>query len=80
MSEVHTPAASPKSTSLPIRTASSSVSKGMTDSTGPNTSSCAIRMSLVTPVKMVGWTNWPPRSWRPPPSTQVAPSPFATSM
>ena len=31
--------------SLAISTASSSVSKGITDSTGPNTSSCAMRMS-----------------------------------
>ena len=42
---------------LPMRTASASSSKPMIDSTGPKTSSCAMRMSLVTSVKTVGWTN-----------------------
>ena len=45
MFSVHTPAARPNTTSFPISTASSSSSKEMIESTGPNTSSCAIRMS-----------------------------------
>ena len=46
--------------SLASFTASASSSKPMIDSTGPNTSSWAIRMSGLTSVKMVGSTNWPP--------------------
>ena len=44
---VHTPAARPYTTSLPIAIASSSSSNGITDSTGPNTSSCAMRIAVV---------------------------------
>ena len=51
---VQTPAARPYSVSLAIRYASSSVENGMTDMTGPKISSWAIRMSLRTPVKIVG--------------------------
>jgi hypothetical protein len=55
----------------------------MTASTGPKISSCAMRMSLRTPAKMVGSTNHPvPHSGRvarAPPRTAVAPSPCAMS-
>jgi hypothetical protein len=51
---VQTPAASPNRVSLAMRTASSSSRKRITARTGPNTSSCAIRMSLRTSAKMVG--------------------------
>ena len=84
MSCVHTAAARPKRTSLAMRSASASSSKRITDSTGPNTSSCAMRMWLRTPVKMVGCTNQPvPHSGAvplSPPSTAVAPSARAMSM
>ena len=70
--------------SLAMRTASSSSLNLMTDSTGPNTSSCAMRILLSTPVKMVGLTKYlpPPSSLvaGPPPSTHLAPSPLAMSM
>ena len=59
---VQTPAARPKSTSLAMRTASSSSSKGITARIGPKTSSCAMRMSFLTSVKMVGSMNWLPRA------------------
>src|SRR4029453_17255212 len=80
---VHTPAASPNCTSLAIRTASSSLSKRITARTGPNTSSCAMRIRLSTPTKMVGSKNRPfghPGTdlvW--PPATRRAPSAFAIS-
>ena len=84
MSLVHTAAARPKRTSLAMRSASSSSLKRMIDSTGPKTSSCAMRMSLRTPVKMVGCTNQPcrirARRRVAPPSTAVAPSLRAMSM
>ena len=48
--------ASPYGLSLAIRTASSSSSYGMTTSTGPKISSCAIVMVLSTSVKSVGLT------------------------
>src|ERR1700729_3034558 len=55
--------------------ASSSVSKGMTASTGPNTSSQATVMVGLTPVSTVGWTKKPPsRSSARPPAATVAPS------
>ena len=54
------------------------------ESTGPKISSWAIRILLVTPVKIVGLTKyWPPPSScgaAPPPNTHFAPSPFAMSM
>src|SRR5580765_2566977 len=56
---VQTPAASPYTTSFPIARASSSSRNGMTDNTGPNTSSCAIRIALFTLPKIVGSTNQP---------------------
>src|ERR1700733_6542040 len=56
---VHTPAARPYTVSLAIAIASSSSSNGMTDRTGPKISSCAIRIWLLTPVKIVGSTNQP---------------------
>ncbi|MCY1228104.1 hypothetical protein D3C71_1664230 [compost metagenome] len=84
MSFVQTAAARPKRTSLAMRSASASSRNRMIDSTGPNTSSCAIRMSLRTPVKMVGCTNQPlPHSGASPaapPRTAVAPSLRAMSM
>ena len=81
---VQTPAASPYTMSLPIASASSSSVNGMIDSTGPKTSSCAMRIEFFTPLKIVGSTNQPsPHSGalgRFPPSTGVAPSAFAISM
>src|SRR3954470_15225043 len=58
-----------------MRIASCSSRNGITASTGPDTSACAMRMSLRTPVKIVGSTNMPaPRSGRAlPPSTQPRP-------
>ena len=56
----------------------------MTDSTGPNTSSRAIRIGGSTSTKIVGSTNWPPGSSAavagPPPRMQRAPSALAMSM
>src|SRR5215510_11191946 len=70
--------------SLVIFTASSSSLNLMTESTGPNTSSWAIRILLSTPVKIVGLTKYlpPPSSLPagPPPRTQAAPSPLAMSI
>ena len=71
-----TDAVRPNSVSLAISSASSSVEKVMIGATGPNVSSCAIRMSLVTPSTIVGSWNWP--SW-PPPRTIVAPFSVASS-
>jgi hypothetical protein len=62
--------------SLAIRTASSSSSAGMTDSSGPKISSCAMTERLSTLPKTVGST-YQPRSrsfGRPPPVARVAPS------
>jgi len=47
--------ASPNGESLAIVTASSSVSKSMTTTTGPNTSSRATLAEFVTSVSTVGW-------------------------
>jgi hypothetical protein len=44
----------PNSQSLASSTASSSVANGTTTMTGPNTSSCQISISRVTPVTTVG--------------------------
>ena len=52
---VHTPDASPYSTSLAIVIASSSVSNGMATITRPKISSWAMRIEFATPVKIVGW-------------------------
>jgi hypothetical protein len=76
-SEVHTVAASPYSVSLAIRTASSSPSNPITDSTGPNISSRAIVMSLDTSANSVGVTKLPAArspSARVPPHTSRVPS------
>jgi len=81
---VHTDAVSPYSTRFTCSSIASSSLQRSTASTGPNTSSLAMRMSCVTPVKIVGSTNQPPASFgsvgRPPPHASVAPSPFATPM
>ena len=71
---MNTAAVNPNSVSLAISSASSSVSNRMIGATGPNVSSCAIRMSLVTPVSTVGSWYWPSLL---PPATTVAP--FATA-
>ena len=63
--------------SLAARTASSSVSKRYSGATGPKISSQAMRMSLLTSARMVGWKKVPPRGWRAPPSTTRAP--FSTA-
>ncbi|MCY1538893.1 hypothetical protein D9M68_744560 [compost metagenome] len=64
--------------------ASSSSSKGMIDSTGPKTSSRAIRIWLLTSAKIVGSTNQPEASsatsGRLPPSRHSAPPSRAISM
>ena len=64
--------------SFPSRTASSSPSNGMTTTTGPKISSCAIRMSLATSANIVGSMKLPAASsgsaGRLPPWTTVAPS------
>ena len=63
--------------SLAISIASSSVSKGMMERTGPKISSRAIVMSLDTFEKTVGWTKKPfsrPSGASAPPVTRVAPS------
>src|SRR5579883_740678 len=69
--------------SLAMRTASSSSLTLTTESTGPNTSSWAMRMRLSTSRKMVGLTKYrpPPSSFvaGPPPRTQRAPSALAMS-
>ncbi len=68
--------------SFAIRTASLSSSKGMTTSTGPKISSCAMRMELSTSAKIVGST-YQPFGWlagRPPPTVIVAPSFRAPAM
>ena len=54
MSLVQTPAPSPKRTSFAIATASSSVSKRITDRTGPNTSCCASGLRLSTSPNTAG--------------------------
>ena len=54
MSRVHTPAASPYSLSLAIRSASSSLSNAITDSTGPKISSRLIVCSWATSSNTVG--------------------------
>src|SRR5471032_1346160 len=56
MFDVHTAAARPYWVSLAIAMASSTLSKAITDSTGPKISSWAIFMALVTPSKIVGST------------------------
>ncbi len=48
----------------------------MIGATGPKVSSCAIRMSLVTPSTIVGSWNWPSC---PPPRTMLAPLATASS-
>ena len=79
-SAVRTPAASPYGESLAMRTASSSVSNGITTVTGPNTSSRAMVIDGVTPANTVGSRKYPPASapsrWagRLPPVTACAPS------
>ena len=50
----------PYGVALARRSASSSVSNGMTDTTGPKISSRAIRMSFDTPSKTVGIRYAPP--------------------
>ncbi|MNE42236.1 hypothetical protein D3C80_1363500 [compost metagenome] len=62
MSRVNTPATRPKSVSLAMAMASSSLSKGITTSTGPNTSSRAMRIWGVTSRNTVGRMKWPARS------------------
>ena len=59
-----------------MRTASSSVSYGITASTGPKISSCAMVIELSTSANTVGSTNQPLSrpSGRPPPVTMRAPS------
>ena len=54
LSADHTPPANPYVESLAMATASFSSSKAITARTGPKISSRAIRMSLRTPVKIVG--------------------------
>ena len=56
MSRVHRPAASPYTESFAIAIASSSLSNGITASTGPKISSRAIVMSFLTPANTVAWT------------------------
>src|SRR4029077_3228625 len=80
MSLVHTAPASPYRLSLASAIASSSMSNGITDKTGPNPSSQATGIVGLTPVSTVGWTKKPPSasSARPPAAT-VAPSVAAAS-
>ena len=80
MSLVHTAPARPYRLLLASAMASSSVSNGMTERTGPNTSSHATVMVGLTLVSTVGWTKYPPSasSARPPTAT-VAPSVAADS-
>ena len=84
MSRVQTPEARPKRTSLAIASASASSLNLITESTGPKTSSWAMRIRLVTPAKIVGSMNQPlahsGRVAAAPPSISVAPSFFAMSM
>jgi hypothetical protein len=58
---VYTPAERPYSESLAMRIACSSVSNGMTDRTGPNSSSRAIAMRWSTSANSVGSTQLPAR-------------------
>ncbi|MNV58534.1 hypothetical protein D3C71_1509140 [compost metagenome] len=82
MSAVQTAAARPYGVSLAIATASSALSKVITDSTGPKISSWAIFIALLTPSKIVGSTYVPPVSCRMrlPPATSLAPSVWPDSM
>src|SRR6266851_9898362 len=68
-SAVHTDPPSPYSLSLAIATASCSSAYGITASTGPKISSCAIVALGSTPAKIVGSTNQP----RPNPSGRLPP-------
>ena len=74
----------PYGVALARRSASSSVSNGMTETTGPKISSFAIRMSFDTPSKTVGRRYAPSAragsSGAPPPTTIVAPSAWPISM
>src|ERR1700733_15273649 len=77
---VHTAPARPYRVSLASAIASSSLSNGITASTGPNTSSHATVMVGLTPVSTVGWTKNPPSVSPPrPPAATVAPSAAAPS-
>ena len=76
---VHTAAARPYGVSFASRTASSSVSNGMSAATGPKTSSRTTRAVLSRPAHMVGSIHAPPersspRSGTPPPTSTSAPS------
>jgi hypothetical protein len=75
---------SPYGVALARRSASSSVSNGMIETTGPKISSRAIRMSFDTPSNTVGMRYAPPASagsvGASPPTTTVAPSPSPISM
>ncbi len=80
MSLVHTAPARPYRLSLASAIASSSVSNGITERTGPNTSSHATVIVGLTPVSTVGWTKKPPSaSSGRPPAVTVAPSLAAPS-
>jgi hypothetical protein len=59
---------------LAIRTASSSSSNGISTSTGPNTSCCAIAAELSTPTTTVGATKCPPARCSGNPSTAPPPT------
>ena len=75
---------SPYGVAFARRSASSSVSNGMIETTGPKISSRAIRMSLQTPSKTVGIRYAPSfsaaSSGASPPTTMFAPSPSPISM
>ena len=84
MSRLQTEPDSPYGVAFARRSASSSVSNGMIDTTGPKISSRAMRMSLSTPSKTVGMRYAPAGQRRvvgaSPPTTMVAPSPRPISM
>src|SRR3972149_3865694 len=57
-----------------MRTASSASWIGMTEATGPNISSWAMRIRFSTSAKIVGWTKNPASPMRPPPVTSLPPT------
>src|SRR3990172_6920537 len=69
----------PYGTSFPTAMASSRLPQGMTETTGPNISSCAIRIAGATSAKIVGSWKWPracgPVRGAGPPAARRAPPP-----
>ena len=66
--------------SFAIAMASASSSNANSGATGPNVSSRAIAIAGVTPVRIVGSKNRPPRACRMPPASTVAPFAMASLM